>query len=373
MTRAREPGLGGSQRHRSDSRATFKASFYRGTFVRFKKLQVGELNCAFLSGRNPLRGRLSQVSEKDRTLRVAIAQASPVQADLAASVTKVLALVEEAANRGAQLICFAEAFLSGYPAWLDYCPEAALWNYAPVKEVFAQLRANSVVVPGPETTALVDAAEKLHIGIVIGVNERVQDAPGQGTLYNSLLFFGPEGRLINHHRKLVPTFSERLVWGQGDSSGLRCVKIHDTNIGGLICWEHWMPLTRQHMHNMGEQVHVAVWPTVHDVHQVASRHYAFEGRCFVLTAGQIMRASSLPADLKRLEQLTPQTLVERGGSAVIAPDGRYIAGPMFDEESILYATIDLREIDRESMTLDVSGHYSRPDIFQFKVVRSERG
>ena len=130
-----------------------------------------------------------------------------------------------------------------------------------------------------------------------------------------------------------------------------------------------MPLARQHLHNMGEQVHVAVWPTVHEMHQVASRHYAFEGRCFVLAAGQIMRASSLPRRLKPFEELASDTLVERGGSAIIAPDGRYIAGPTSDDETILYGTIDLREIDRESMTLDVSGHYSRPDVFQFKVVR----
>ncbi|HWZ12936.1 MAG TPA: nitrilase-related carbon-nitrogen hydrolase, partial [Acidobacteriaceae bacterium] len=139
-----------------------------------------------------------------------------------------------------------------------------------------------------------------------------------------------------------------------------------------ICWEHWMPMARQHMHNMGEQIHVAVWPTVNEMHQVASRHYAFEGRCFVLAAGQIMRASALPAGLSPLAQLAPETLIERGGSAIIAPDGRYIVGPTFDEEVVLYATLDLQEIDQESMTLDVSGHYSRPDIFQLKVASSNR-
>jgi predicted amidohydrolase len=131
-------------------------------------------------------------------------------------------------------------------------------------------------------------------------------------------------------------------------------------------------MARQHMHNMGEQIHVAVWPTVHEMHQVASRHYAFEGRCFVLAAGQIMRASALPAGLPALAQLGPETLIERGGSAIIAPDGRYIVGPTFDEEVVLYATLDLQEIDQESMTLDVSGHYSRPDIFQLKVALSDR-
>jgi predicted amidohydrolase len=301
-----------------------------------------------------------------------VVQASSTVPNLAASSAKALALIEEAAANGAKLVCFGETFLPGYPAWLDYCQGAALWNHPPLKEVFAELRANSVRVPGAETEVLAKAAVRLGVGIVIGVNERIQDAPGHGTLYNSLLFFGDDGRLVNHHRKLIPTYSERMVWGQGDSAGLRCVKVHNVNVGGLICWEHWMPMARQHMHNMGEQIHVAVWPTVHEMHQVASRHYAFEGRCFVMAAGQIMRASALPAGLPPLAQLAPETLIERGGSAIIAPDGRYIVEPTFDEEVVLYATLDLQEIDQESMTLDVSGHYSRSDIFQLKVALSER-
>jgi len=300
-------------------------------------------------------------------------QAAPVLGNLPASLSKALDLIEQAAQADAELICFGETFLPGYPAWLDHCPEAALWNNPAVKEVYADLRANSVVVPGPETEALGEAASKRAIGLVIGVNERVKDLPGHGTLYNTLLFFDPQGQLVNHHRKLMPTYSERMVWGQGDASGLRSARLHGANVGGLICWEHWMPLTRQHMHNTGEQIHVAVWPTVHEMHQVASRHYAFEGRCFVLAAGQIMRLSALPARLSRPEHLASDTLIERGGSAIIAPDGRYLAGPVFDEETILHASLDLTEIDRECMTLDVTGHYSRPDVFQFNIVQSKRG
>ena len=294
-------------------------------------------------------------------------QAAPILGNLPASLSKALDLVERAARADARLICFGETFLPGYPAWLDYCPEAALWNNAAVKEVYADLRANSVVVPGPETEALREAADKREVSIVIGVNERVKDGPGHGTLYNTLLFFGPQGELVNQHRKLMPTYSERMVWGQGDASGMRSVNLHGANIGGLICWEHWMPLARQHMHNSGEQIHVAVWPTVHEMHQVASRHYAFEGRCFVLAAGQIMHASSLPARLAHPDKLSSDTLIERGGSAIIAPDGRYLAGPVFDQETILHANLDLTEIDRECMTLDVTGHYSRPDLFRFSV------
>ena len=315
---------------------------------------------------------LAELGNGSHNLRVAIVQASPIPGHLDASLAKTLDSVEQAARAEARLICFGETVLPGYPAWLDYCPEAALWNNAVVKEVYAELRANSVVVPGPETEALAEAAGKLQVGIVIGVNERVNDAPGHGTLYNALLFFGPEGRLLNHHRKLMPTYSERMVWGQGDASGLRSVKIHAGNVGGLICWEHWMPLARQHMHNGGEQIHVAVWPTVHEMHQVACRHYAFEGRCFVLAAGQIMRASSLPPRLSGPQQLSPDTLIEQGGSAIIAPDGSYLAGPVFDQETILHATLDLTEIDRECMTLDVTGHYSRSDIFRFNVVQDEK-
>lgn len=300
-------------------------------------------------------------------------QAAPVLGNLPASLAKALDLVEQAARAGARLICFGETFLPGYPAWLDYCPEAAVWNNPAVKEVYADLRANSVVVPGPETEVLTEAAGKLQVGVVIGVNERVKDVPGHGTLYNTLLFFDPQGQLVNHHRKLMPTYSERMVWGQGDASGLHCAKLHGANVGGLICWEHWMPLARQHLHNAGEHIHVAVWPTVHEMHQVASRHYAFEGRCFVLAAGQIVRASSLPARLSCPEHFSSNTLIEQGGSAIIGPDGRYLAGPVFDQETILYASLDLTEIDRECMTLDVTGHYSRPDVFQFSVVQSKRG
>ena len=183
-----------------------------------------------------------------QSVQVAIVQASPVPSDLAGGLVKALALIEEAAKHGAQVICFGETFLPGYRAWLDFCSGAALWNHAPVKEVFAELRANILLVPGKEAEALSEAAARLRVGIVIGISERVRNAPGHGTLFNSLLFFDHEGRLVNHHRKLIPTYSERMIWGQGDGAGMRNSKMHNINIGGAICREHWMPLARQHMH-----------------------------------------------------------------------------------------------------------------------------
>jgi predicted amidohydrolase len=305
---------------------------------------------------------------------VAIIQQAPVFMDLAGSVAKAVRLIEEAARNGARLVALGETWLPGYPAWLDSCPEMALWDHAPTKEVFARLRHNSVLVPGDETALLAQLAADYQLTLVIGVNERVETGPGNGTLYNSLLIFNSEGQLANHHRKLVPTYTERLVWGEGDGGGLRSVRTPAGRVGGLICWEHWMPLARQALHLAGENIHVAVWPTVHEMHQLASRHYAFEARCFVLASGMVMRVRDLPAELGVSEQLAGRAddFLLRGGSAIIGPDGRYVVEPVFEEECTISATLDLTAVDREKMTLDVSGHYNRPDIFDFALRKSVR-
>jgi predicted amidohydrolase len=163
-----------------------------------------------------------------------------------------------------------------------------------------------------------------------------------------------------------------MVWGPGDGSGLRSADAPFGKVGSLVCWEHWMPLARQAMHESGEEVHVALWPTVHEMHQVASRQYAFEGRCFVLAAGSVMRASALPSELPPhpAKVKSPDQWIMRGGSAIIGPDGAYLAGPVFDEPTILYADLELDRVREERMTLDVTGHYHRPDVFDFSVHRS---
>ena len=304
---------------------------------------------------------------------VGIVQARPVSMNLDASIALAEDLIRQAAREGAKLIVFGETWLPGYPAWLDHSPHAALWNHEPTKNVFAQLRRNSIVVPCKETNRLGEVARQYSIVLVIGVNERVEEGAGNGTLYNSLLTFGADGTLLNHHRKLVPTYTERLVWGQGDGAGLEAVTTANGRVGGLVCWEHWMPLARQAMHTSGEDIHVAVFPTVHEMHQIASRHYAFEGRCFVLAAGLIMKAGDLPAQLMTAEVgAKPETLLLRGGSCIIAPNGSYVVEPVFDEETIITAELDLTLIDKEKMTLDVTGHYFRPDVFDFKLNRGSR-
>jgi predicted amidohydrolase len=266
-------------------------------------------------------------------------------------------------------VVFPETWLPGYPAWLDCCRDVALWDHPPVKKVFARLMDNSVVVPGPATEALSEATRENDVVLNIGVHERVTTGAGRGTLYNTMLTFGADGSLLNSHRKIMPTYTERMIWGQGDGSSLRAVETNVGRIGGLICWEHWMPLARQVLHQSSEDIHVAAWPQVKEMNLVASRHYAFEGRCFVIACGAIMRASELPHELEMIDSLKQrsESFVLNGGSAIIAPDGSLLAGPVFDQEVILTADLDLSRIAEESLALDVTGHYSRPDIFDVKL------
>jgi predicted amidohydrolase len=302
-------------------------------------------------------------------IKVAAVQAAPVYVDLARSVEKALSLISEAASSGAKLIVFPETWLPGYPAWLDCCRDVALWDHEPTKKVFARLMDNSVVVPGPVTEALGAAAREHNVVLNISVHERMIEGAGRGTLYNTMLTFGTDGSLLNRHRKIMPTYTERMIWGQGDGSSLHAVNTFAGRIGGLICWEHWMPLARQVLHDSGEDIHIAAWPQVKEMNLIASRHYAFEGRCFVIACGAVMKASELPAELEPIESLkqSPDSFVLNGGSTIIAPDGSLLAGPVFNEEVILTADLDLSRIAEENLALDVTGHYSRPDIFDVKL------
>ena len=306
-------------------------------------------------------------------LRVAIVQ-DEIANDLATGLRKTADLARRAAADGARLIVFPETWLPGYPAWLDVCRDVGLWDHPPVKAIYARMAAESVAVPGDAADALSSIARDAEATLVVGVIERVTAGRGAGTLYNSILTFGPDGRLVNHHRKLVPTYTERLVWGPGDADGLRTVRVGDVNVGALVCWEHWMPLARQALHEAGEDIHAALWPTVHEMHQIASRQYAFEGRCFVLAAGSLLRAADLPSELEpHPGRITsPDQWILRGGSAIIGPDGRYVVEPVYEQAIILSAELDLARTHEERMTLDVAGHYSRDDALSLTVRRTGR-
>ena len=299
-------------------------------------------------------------------VRVAAVQAAPVYLNLGASIEKAVSLISAAASMGAKLVAFPETWLPGYPAWLDCCRDVALWDYQPVKKIYARLMENSVVVPGPLTDRLADAARENEVVINIGVHERVVEGPGRGTLYNTMLTLASDGSLVNRHRKIMPTYTERMIWGKGDGASLHAVATDAGRVGGLTCWEHWMPLARHVLHSSGEDIHIAAWPQVKEMNLLASRHYAFEGRCFVIATGALLRARELPHELELIEELKqdPSAFVLSGGSAIIAPDGSVLAGPLFGDETILTADLDLSLIAEESLTLDVTGHYSRPDLFE---------
>ena len=306
---------------------------------------------------------------------VAIVQDSPVFLNLEASLEKACSLIGEAAAQGAEVIAFPETWLPGYPVWLDSAPMAAAWDYGPAKALYRLLVQNSVSIPGPHLDRLLEAAKKAGSHLVMGVHER-----RGGTLYNTLVILDRDGRTFEVHRKLVPTYGERLVWGRGDGSTLKAHATEFGMLGGLICWEHWMPLTRAAMHAQQETIHVAQWPSVNRLHDLASRHYAFEGQCFVLAAGSVLtkkeaiegcRSLGPPASaaIELLESMPKddEDLLLRGGSAVIAPDTQTLAGPFLDEACILTAEVQPELITEGHFTLDTDGHYARPDVFTLEV------
>jgi predicted amidohydrolase len=292
-------------------------------------------------------------------------QAAPVFLDRDATVEKAAALIEEAANAGAKLVAFPETWIPGYPSWIYH---AAQWDEPRSKRTFARLLENSVQVPSRATDALCSAAREAGVHLVVGIHERDADFSA-GTIYNSLLFISAEGCILGVHRKLVPTHAERIVWGRGDGSTLHVFETPLGRLGGLICWEHWMPLTRFAMHAKGEQIHVAAWPDAEDIHHLASRHYAFEGRCYVLCVGSFTTARDLPDDFELAEAMgvsgDDELLV--GGSGIVGPDGSWLSAPVEGREAIVYAKLDMARIAEEQQALDAAGHYNRPDVFSLTV------
>jgi nitrilase len=294
----------------------------------------------------------------------AAVQATPVFLDREATLEKACRLIAEAAGLGARLVVFPEAFIAGYPYWLWGDRPAAVPGLE--QQAFAALWREAVDVPGPATEQLGEAARAADALVVVGVNER-EAAYGRGTLYNTLLTFGPDGQLLGRHRKLIPTYKERTVWGAGDGSTLA---VHATalgRIGGLICWENYMPLARYHQYAQGVQVHVAATVDDSPSWQQLVRTIAAEGRVYVVAVGQRFARSQFP-DEPFLGGFAPEAdLLSGGGSLIVAPGGEVLAGPLEDGEGILTAEIDLARVVGEKHSLDVTGHYARPDVFQLTV------
>jgi nitrilase len=294
-------------------------------------------------------------------VRVAVVQAAPVVFDVPRTLAKLGDLAADAARRGARLVVFPEAFVSAYPKGLGF--GARMGMRSPEgREEFRRYFDSAVDVPGPATEAVGAAARAGGLHLVVGVIER-----DGGTLYCTALFFGPDGRLLGKHRKLMPTALERLVWGQGDGSTLTVLDTPVGRIGAVICWENYMPLLRMAMYARGVQLYCA--PTVddRDTWLPTMRHVALEGRCFVLSACQYLRRSDCPPDYACVQGDDPRAVLIRGGSCVVAPLGQVLAGPNYEGECILTADLDPAEIARGKYDFDVAGHYARPDVFRLHV------
>ena len=299
-------------------------------------------------------------SSPRRTVRVAVVQAAPVAFDRDRTLDRVAKFTADAAADGAELVVFPEAFVSGYPKLADFGAVVGR-RTSEGREWFRRYHESSVDIPGVGLDRLCDIARVHTVHIVIGVIERVG-----GTLYCTVLFIGPEGGLLGTHRKLMPTATERVIWGSGDGSTLTVVPTPLGRIGAVICWENYMPQLRLAMYGQGIEIYCA--PTVDDRETwlPTMRHIALEGRCFVLSATQFARRSDYPVDYP-IKTIDPDEVLISGGSCIVDPLGQILAGPARDGEAILAADLDLKEIVRGKFDLDVVGHYARPDVFNLIV------
>jgi nitrilase len=301
-------------------------------------------------------------------VKVACVQAEPVILDRDATLDKLAALTAEAAGEGAQLVVFPETFVSVYPS-STWARALAGWADPRAKAAFAQLARSAVEVPGPAADRLGAIAREHGVWLVTGVNET--DPARNGTVYNALLYHTPDGSLALRHRKLVPTNHERLVWGQGDGGGLRALATPLGRIGGLICWENYMPLARFALYESGVEIYIASTADDAEAWQATLVHIARESRSFVVAPCHFQRAASYPADFPLRDLIEQYDLISHGGSAVLAPDGSYLAGPLYDEEGILYAELDPERLLEERQRFDAAGHYHRPDVLQLSVTPLE--
>ena len=297
-------------------------------------------------------------------IKVACVQAEPVVLRREATIDKLERLTGEAAREGARLVVFPETFVPVYPSSL-WAKSFAGWADPRAKAAFARLARESLAVPGPDCERLGSIARENDVWIVTGVNEVDPERPG--TIYNSLLYHAPDGRLALHHRKLVPTNHERLVWGQGDGRGVRAIDTPIGRIGGLICWENYMPLARFSLYESGVEIYIGSTADDGDAWQATLVHIARESRAFVVAPAHFQRASAYPDDFPLREELGDVEVIGRGGSAILGPDGAYLAGPLYDEEGILYAELDPQRLYEERQRFDPAGHYHRPDVFKLSV------
>ncbi len=301
------------------------------------------------------------------TIRIAAIQATPVFLDAEATVEKACDLIREAGGNGADLAVFPEAFVPGYPIWSWFIPPG---QTHPLRALYTKLLENALTVPGPLTDRLCHAARDAGVTVAIGINERNAEASGT-TLFNTILYIGADGAILGKHRKLMPTAGERLIWGQGDGSDLDVYDLPIGRLSGLICWENYMPLARAALWTWGTQILVAPTWDRGEPWISTLRHGAKEGRSVVVGCCSAVHIDDIPDDLAfKSEYLAGKgPWLNPGGSVIVDPDGKILAGPAMEEETILYASVHRDQLTGPRWQLDVAGHYARPDVFQLRVNR----
>lgn len=298
--------------------------------------------------------------------KIAIIQESPVLLDRKKTIEKAVQLTDQAASSGAKLVVFPEAYISGYPAWIWRLRPGGDWGTS--EDLHSRLLDSAVDIDAGDLKLLCDSAKKNKITVVCGLNER-DGTLSKATLYNTVVIIGKEGEILNRHRKLMPTNPERMVWGFGDGSGLNVVDTPAGKVGALVCWENYMPLARYTLYAQGVEIYVAPTYDSGDDWLGTMQHIAREGRCWVLCSGVAITNSDIPSDFPDRETLYPtsEEWINPGDSVVVAPGGEIVAGPMRKEKGILFAEVDSKRVGISKRDLDVTGHYSRPDIFTLSV------
>lgn len=308
----------------------------------------------------------------ESTLQVALAQISPVWLDKTATLEKIITQINEAAKKGSQLIVFGEGLLPGYPFWLALT-DGASWNTTVNKELHAHYVRNSVCIEKGDLDEVCALAKNHNMAVYLGIIERPIDRGGH-SIYASLVYIDQQGIIQSVHRKLQPTYDERLTWAPGDGNGLRTHTLEGFTVGGLNCWENWMPLPRAALYAQGENLHVAVWPGSDHNTKDITRFIARESRSYVISVSALMRVEDFPQNTPHLEKIfekAPKVLAN-GGSCIAGPDGEWVVKPVLNKEGNIYQTLDFNRVLEERQNFDPVGHYSRPDVTQLTVNRERQ-
>ncbi|WP_405575384.1 carbon-nitrogen hydrolase family protein [Winogradskyella sp. Asnod2-B02-A] len=306
------------------------------------------------------------------TLKIAMAQIAPVWLDKKATLQKIENSIRDAANQDCELIVFGEALLPGYPFWLALTGGAE-WDKKVNKELHAHYVRNSICIEKGELDAVCSLAKLNKIAIYLGIMERPTDRGGH-SIYASLVYINEEGKVKSVHRKLQPTYDERLTWAPGDGNGLKVHPLKDFTVGGLNCWENWMPLPRTALYGQGENLHIAVWPGSDHNTKDITRFIARESRSYVVSVSSLMSKSDFPKNTPHLDAIlknAPDNLAN-GGSCIAGPDGEWIIEPVLHKEGLIIQTIDFNRVLEERQNFDVVGHYSRPDVTKLTVNRERQ-